>query len=40
MLEIECRHCGTKRRFPITENFTLHSEKEPVEIAEIYKPPV
>ena len=36
LLEIECRHCGTKRRFTISENFTLYSEKEPVEIAQIH----
>jgi RNase P subunit RPR2 len=36
LLEIECRHCGTKRRFNITENFTLYSEKEPIEVAQIH----
>ena len=35
VLEIECRHCGTKRRFNITEAFSLYSERQPVEITQI-----
>jgi len=36
LLEIECRHCGTKRRFNINEDFTLYSERQPVEVAQIH----
>lgn len=34
MLEVECRHCGTKRRFGIKEGFTLYTEREAVEVAQ------
>ena len=36
MLEIECRHCSAKRRFNMSETFTLYTEREPIEVAEIY----
>ena len=36
LLEIECRHCGAKRRFPITDNYTLYSDREPLEVAQIH----
>jgi hypothetical protein len=35
MLEIECRHCSTKRRFKMSLDFTLYSEREPVETAPL-----
>jgi RNase P subunit RPR2 len=35
MLEIECRHCGTKRRFGMDEGFTFYSEREPVEVTQV-----
>lgn len=36
MLEIECCHCGTKRRFNMSQNFTLYSEREPIEVTQIH----
>jgi RNase P subunit RPR2 len=38
MLEVECIHCKTKRRFPVDEKFTLYSEKEPLESVQIKQP--
>jgi RNase P subunit RPR2 len=34
MLEIECCHCGTKRRFGMKEGFSLYSERETAEAAQ------
>jgi RNase P subunit RPR2 len=36
MLEIECRHCNTKRRFNMSETFTLYTERGPVEETKIH----
>ena len=36
MLEVECRHCGTKRRFEMDENFSLYTEREPIETTQIH----
>jgi hypothetical protein len=36
MLEVECHHCGTKRRFNISPEFTLYTEREPVEAVQIH----
>ena len=35
MLEIECAHCHTIRRFKITEEYTLYTDRDPVEITQI-----
>jgi len=36
MLEVECVHCGTKRRLPVDEKYTLYSEKGDVESVPIH----
>ena len=36
MLEVECVHCETKRRFPVDEEKRLYSEKDGVESVPIY----
>jgi RNase P subunit RPR2 len=35
MLEVECIHCRTRRRFPVDDKYTLYSEKEPVERVQV-----
>jgi len=36
MLEIECRHCGAKRRFNMAETFSLYTEREVVGVTKIH----